>query len=564
MFAGLPTFFNRHRWFWSARRQPIRLPGNYFVAETSNMTNHYDIIIIGTGSGGSTLAYKLAPTGRKILILERGGFIPKERQNWDPHEVVTKGRYRPDENWYDQDGKAFKPFIHYNVGGNSKMYGAALFRFRESDFKETRHYGGVSPAWPFGYETLAPYYDEAEKLYHVHGQRGADPTEPPASKGYPLPPLTYEPLIADLAEKMKQLGLKPFPLPMGIRLPQDYTPTESPVVLENFDGFPDPTDSKADGQTVCLRPALRNRNVTLMTGAYAEKLLTDEAGKKITAVRVQINGETIQFTADWFFVACGAVNSAALFLRSASSQHPNGLANSSGQVGRNLMLHHNGCLVAFTKKKNDCVFQKSLGLADFYHGAEDSQYPLGEIQLMGRNDPDTINWLGEKLFPGKNYEALWEMTIDFWLTAEDLPSSENRVSLRNDGSIQVAYTRTNDMAYEKLKEKLKQVFVRLGELDPDYRETKWNGYDLDVSGMSHQNGTMRFGTDPASSVLDLYCKTHDLDNLYVTDASFFPSCGAFNPALTIAANALRVGEHFVREVLGEKILEQPTAYAEAN
>ncbi|HEX5655023.1 MAG TPA: GMC family oxidoreductase [Chitinophagaceae bacterium] len=527
------------------------------------MTNHYDIIIIGTGSGGSTIAYKLATTGKKILILERGGFIPKEKENWDPHEVVTLGRYRPKEDWYDKDDKPFKPYIHYNVGGNSKMYGAALFRFRESDFREVKHYGGISPAWPFGYESLEPYYETAERLYNTHGQRGVDPSEPPARAGYPLPPLAYEPLIKDLAAKMQQIGLRPFPLPMGIRLPQDYTQTEAPVTLENFDGFPDLTDSKADGQVTCLRPALVNKNVTLLTHAYAERLETDESGEKITRVITDVKGERIIFSSDLVIVACGAVNSAALFLRSANEKHPNGLANSSGQVGRNLMLHHNGCLVAFTKKKNDCVFQKSLGLADYYHGADDSEFPLGEIQLMGRNDPDTILWLAEKLYPGKSYAELKEMTIDFWLTAEDLPHPDNRVSLREDGTIKVEYTPTNYTAYEKLKEKLKKIFVRLGEIDADYQDTKWNGYDLDISGMSHQNGTLRFGTDPGSSVLDLNCKAHDLDNLYVVDASFFPSCGAFNPGLTIAANALRVGEHIINERLNKKIISaaRPEAMA---
>ena len=246
------------------------------------------------------------------------------------------------------------------------------------------------------------------------------------------------------------------------------------------------------------------------------------------------------------------MNSAALMLRSHNELHANGLANSSGQVGRNLMLHHNGCLVAFTKKKNDCVFQKSLGIADFYHGEPYGQFPLGEIQLMGRNDPDTILWLAEKQFPKKSYDELAEMTIDFWLTSEDLPSPDNRVVLRNDGSIQVNYTRNNYAAYERLKEKLKEIFVQLGELDPDYKDVYWNGYDLDVSGMSHQNGTMRFGADPKMAVLDLNCKAHDLDNLYVVDASFFPSCGAFNPALTIAANALRVGDHLLNDVLKVK------------
>jgi len=530
-----------------------------FCSEIFIMTNNYDIIIIGTGSGGSTIAKKLAETGKKILILERGGFIPKEKENWDAKEVVVNGRYRPKENWYDKEDKPFLPFIHYNVGGNSKVYGAAMFRFRESDFAAVEHYGGTSPAWPFGYETLAPYYDVAEKMYHVHGKRGVDPTEPKTSTPYPLPPLPYEPLIKDLNNKMMQIGLQPFPLPMGVNLPQDHNKNASPVVLENFDGFPDPTDSKADAQSSALNNALMSENVTLLTHAYAEKLLTDKSGKKVVAVVAIVEGEEKVLSADTIIVACGAVNSAALFLRSANDKHPNGLANSSGQVGRNLMLHHNGCLVAFTKKKNDCVFQKSLGLADFYHGADNSCFPLGEIQLMGRNDPDTILWMAEKIAPGKTYTELKEMTIDFWLTAEDLPSPDNKVTLRKDGAIKVDYTRTNYTAFEKLKEKLKQVFVQLGEIDADYKDVQWGGYDLDVSGMSHQNGTLRFGIDPSTSVLDLNCKTHDLENVYVVDASFFPSCGAFNPALTIAANALRVGEHIANNMLINETERKKTA-----
>ena len=515
------------------------------------MTNHYDIIIIGTGSGGSTTAHALAKTGKRILILERGGFIPKEKQNWDPHEVVTVGRYRPNEEWHDADDKPFKPFIHYNVGGNSKMYGAALFRFREKDFMRMEHYGGISPEWPFQYDTLESYYTAAEQLYHVHGEHGIDPTEPDTHSTYPHAPLPYEPLIADLEMKMKKIGLQPFPLPMGVKLPQDYSNTETPVVLEHFDGFPDLTDSKADAQTIALRPVLSKENVTLLTNAYVERLDTDSTGKSVTRVIALVNEERISFSAGIVIVACGAVNSAALMLRSANEKHPNGLANSSDQVGRNLMLHHNGCLVAFTKKKNDCVFQKSLGIADFYFGAADSRLPLGEIQLMGRNDAETILWLAQKIAPGKTYDELKEITIDFWLTSEDLPLAENRVTLRKDGGIKVNYTRTNYDAYEKLKDKLKQVFVKLGELDPDYKDVQWNGYDLDITGMSHQNGTMRFGADPKTSVLDLNCKAHDLDNLYVLDASFFPSCGAFNPALTIAANALRVSEHIADQVLNK-------------
>ncbi len=510
---------------------------------------HYDVIIIGTGTGGASMAYKIAPTGKKILIVERGGFIPKEKENWDAKKVVAEGIYRPNEMWYDKNDKPFKPFIHYNVGGNSKFYGAAMFRFRETDFNEVQHYGGTSPAWPFGYSTLEKYYNEAEKLFSVHGERGTDPTEPPTYYNYPYKPLPFEPLTKDLSEKMKHIGLKPFPLPMAVKLPQDDNKNASPVMLENFDGFPDPTDCKADGQTSCLNIALQHPNVTMLTNAYVERIITNEDGKKVTGVETIINGERKIFTASLIFTACGAINSAALFLRSKNDKHLNGLANTSGMVGKNLMLHHNGCLVAFTKKNNDCKFQKSFGIADFYHGATDSKFPLGEIQLMGRNDPDTIMWLGSEKYPGKTYEELKAMSIDFWLTAEDLPSEKNQVSLRNDGSIKVSYDRTNYEAFERLKDKLKETFVQLGGIDEDYKNVFWNGYDLDVTGVSHQNGTLKMGENPANSVVDVNCKTHDIENLYVCDASFFPSCGAFNPALTLVANSLRVAEFVLNNEL---------------
>ena len=507
--------------------------------------NPYDFIIIGTGIGGSTLATKLAKAGKKILILERGGFIPKEKDNWDPQKVMVEGKYRPNEEWLDKDGKPFKPFIHYNVGGNSKVYGAAMFRFRVSDFEEVKHYGGISPAWPLQYAEFEKYYSEAEKIYHVHGLRGVDPTEPPTQSPYPLPPFTYEPEIASLVDKMNTLGLHPFPLPMAFNYPQDQDKNEPPVILENFDGYPDPTDTKADGYNSGLKEILKLPNVTLITQALVVRLETNEAGDKINQVMAEVNGKIEAFEGNTVVMACGAVNSAALLLKSASNKHPKGLANSSDQVGRNLMLHHNGCLVAFTKMKNHTVFQKSFGLADYYHKSESDNLPLGEIQLMGKNDPDTIRFLAKDYFPNKTYEEIREMAIDFWLTAEDLPSAENRVTLSPEGQIQVFYTPTNLEAYHKLQDALKEIFEKLGEIDENFKNTLWNGYNLDISGMSHQNGTLRFGQDAKTSVLDLNCKTHDLSNLFVVDASFFPSCGAFNPSLTIAANALRVGDYIL-------------------
>ena len=161
---------------------------------------HYDVIIIGTGAGGGTLAAKLAPTGKKVLILERGNYVPRSKDNWDPRVVNVEGRYQTKEIWRDKEGKELHPHTNYNVGGNTKFYGAALFRLRKEDFGEIKHHGGISPAWPITYEELERYYTQAEHMYQVHGQRGEDPTEPPASAPYPHPAVSHEPRIQQLHE----------------------------------------------------------------------------------------------------------------------------------------------------------------------------------------------------------------------------------------------------------------------------------------------------------------------------------------------------------------------------
>jgi choline dehydrogenase-like flavoprotein len=512
------------------------------------MTTKYDIIIIGSGAGGGTIAYRLAPSGKKILILERGDYIPKEKENWDPREVFTAGRYRTTEKWYDNEDNPFSPFTHYCVGGNTKMYGAAMFRLRESDFKVVRHYGGISPAWPISYQDLEPYYAEAENLYSVHGERGVDPTEPVSSTAYPNPPLKHEPSMQELYNSIRSLGYKPFPLPIGVRLGENGKSGASPIKLSNFDGFPDPTEAKADAQVVALNSALKHDSVRLLSRCHVDRLLTDRSGKRVSVVEVTYDNEQLQFEADVVILAAGAVNSAAILLRSANQHYPKGLANTSDQVGRNYMLHQNGCVIALSKKPNTAQFQKSFAIADFYNGADDSLYPLGTIQLMGKNDPDTLLDLARNYYPNESFEELSRHSIDFWITAEDLPDPKNRVMLRPDGSIKTNYVVNNREAYNGIKAKLSTILNELGSRDPLYRDHIKVGYDLGISGVSHQMGTLKFGNDKRTSVLDVNCKTHDIDNLYAVDASFFVSSGAFNPSLTIMANALRVGEHLLNRM----------------
>jgi choline dehydrogenase-like flavoprotein len=359
-------------------------------------SDRYDIIIVGSGPGGGTAALRLAPTGKRILILERGGYLPRERQNWDTNEVFGKTRYQADETWKSSDGSTFKPGLHYWVGGNSKLYGAALFRLRETDFHAVQHVDGVAPEWPLKYDVYEPYYTEAEKLYRVHGARGEDPTDPPASAPYPRPAIRHEPRIAELAEGLKREGLHPFHMPMGAWIEEDengVTFPDSPCLrCDPFDGYPSLTNGKADAQVVAIDPTLKaHPNVSLLTGAYVERLLTDASGRTVTGVETVVLGVKRVFVADIVMVACGALSSALLFRRSANDRHPRGLANGSDQVGRNYMRHNNATVLAISRTPNPTQFQKTLGVNDFYHGhalspANEWEFPLGHIQMVGKSD----------------------------------------------------------------------------------------------------------------------------------------------------------------------------------
>jgi choline dehydrogenase-like flavoprotein len=512
------------------------------------MSNDYDVIIIGTGAGGGTLAYKLAPSGLRILLLERGDYIKRELENWDSREVITKGRYKTNEKWIDKTGQQFHPGQHYYVGGQTKFYGAILFRLRETDFGVVRHHGGISPAWPLEYEDFEPYYESAERLYHVHGQAGADPTEPWRSSPFPYPAVTHEPRIQRLADDLVRAGHSPFPLPVGVML-DESNPQRSPCIrCTKLDGFPCTLEAKADAHVCAVRPALRHPNVTLVTGARVERLETDESGSTVTGVIVDRDGVPERYRASVVVVSAGAVNSAALLLRSASDRHPDGLANSSGVVGRNYMAHLNSALVAVSKEPNPTRFQKTLGVNDFYHRAPDFEYPLGHIQMLGKSDREVIREGSPLPAPGFVLDYVASHAIDFWLTSEDLPHPENRVTVDRQGRIHVAYTDRNTEGHKRLIAKLKQLLPKLRCHETLVPNQLIRDGRIPLAGVAHQCGTVRFGEDPATSALDVHCKAHDLDNLYVVDTSFFPSSSAVNPALTAMANALRVGDHLIERL----------------
>jgi choline dehydrogenase-like flavoprotein len=513
----------------------------------------YDVIIIGTGAGGGTLARHLAPSGKKILLLERGDWLPREPANWLAHDVFVANRYVSPDTWYDGRGNPFQPQVHYFVGGATKLYGAALYRLRPQDFGELRHHDGISPAWPITYDELEPYYTLAEQLYEVHGARGEDPTEGHASAPYPFPAVSHEPRIQQLSDDLAAAGYHPFHAPCGVRLNEANMPYSACVRCQNCDGFVCAVHGKSDAEVLGVRPALEYPNVTLLTNATAVRLGTDGSGRSVTEVLIEHDGTPESVSADVVVLACGAANTAKLLLLSHNEKHPNGLANGSDQVGRNYMFHNSQAVLALSREENPTIFQKTLGLNDFYFsGGDGFEFPLGNIQMVGKSQAPMFR--GERpgetrLAPGWSLERVARHAIDFWLSTEDLPLPENRVTVDGDGRLTLAYTPTNDVPKQRLYATLKSMLSKL-RMEPDhlFGRFAYMKNEIPVAGVAHQAGTCRFGEDAAASVLNVDCRAHELDNLYVVDTSVFPSIGAVNPALTAMANSLRVGDHLLQRL----------------
>ena len=516
------------------------------------MDKRFDVIIVGSGAGGGTLAKQLAPSGKSILILERGDWLKREAENWDATAVFVQNRYISPETWYDRDGRPFQPQVHYFVGGATKMFGAALYRLRKEDFGELRHHDGISPAWPISYDELEPYYARAERMYHVHGLRGRDPTEPPASGPYPCPPVSNEPRIQQLSDNLTAAGYHPFPAPCAVMLDEQNMAYSTCIRCQTCDGFPCLVHAKSDAETVAVRPALEFPNVTLLRNAKALKLETNASGTAVTEVVADVAGQREVFRGDIVVVSCGAANSAKLLLMSANDKHPRGLANGSDQVGRNYMFHNSQAVLAVSLEPNPTIFQKTIALNDFYFGMEGFEYPMGNIQMIGKSQGPMYR--GEKpietaLLPMGLLDNLARHAVDFWLTTEDLPDPENRVTVNQDGDLTLSYTPNNQVARQKLYDKLKSMLGQLG-MHPHHLIPRdfYMKTEIPLAGCAHQVGTCRFGADPKTSVLDVNCKAHELDNLYVVDTSFFVSIGAVNPSLTAIANSMRVSEHLLQRL----------------
>jgi choline dehydrogenase-like flavoprotein len=578
----------------------------------------YDVIIIGTGAGGGTLALQLARAGKKLLILERGPFLPQEKLNWDTSAVFLDNRYHTKETWQDKDGKDLHPQQSYFVGGQTKVYGAALFRMRAEDFGVVQHQGGISPAWPIDYAGMEPYYTLAEELFQVHGDLGTapvvpggygssfDPTEPFHSKRYPYPALPNEPRMQAIEDDVRALGVRTFPIPLGLKRNEADPLASKCVRCDTCDGYPCLLHAKSDADINCIREILNLPNVTLMTNSRVTRLLTNSTGRAVTQVEVihagpaksqgtlpnaaethtppSTQGKTVTYSADIFCLCAGAINSAVILLASANDRHPAGLANRSDQVGRNFMYHQADALLAITTQKNEDAYTKTWGTNDFYLKDSDTAYPfpLGQVQPVGSFHHEMMKGDAPFLTPGFVLETMKHHAVPWWLTTEDLPAPENRVTIHNttplsvEGQqpgpsgahssgdtgppnesepvsmaapmrIKLAYTPNNVESFNRLKDRWVDVLKKAGHAATSVPLHAYFKKRIPIEGVGHQNGTCRMGTDPLSTVLDTNCKAHDLDNLYVVDASFFVSASAVNPSLTVIANAIRVAEHIVKE-----------------
>ena len=574
------------------------------------MACEYDAIVIGTGAGGGTLALHLAEAGKKILILERGGFLPQEKLNWDTSAVFLNNRYHTRETWQDKDGKDLHPQQAYCVGGQTKVFGAAMFRMRAEDFGVLRHKGGISPEWPIAYADLEPWYTRAEELFQVHGDLGAapsvpgglgssfDPTEPFHSGKYPFPALANEPHMQKVEDAVRGLGIETFPMPLGLKRDDGDALASKCIRCDTCDGYPCLVHAKSDADINCIRRIMHLPNVTLMTNSRVTRLLTNGAGTAITGVEVMHSGtadnepaasdgrHTAIYTAGLFALCAGAVNSAVILLASANDKHPNGLANRSDQVGRNFMYHQADALLAITTERNEDSYTKTWGTNHFYLKDPDPVYPfpLGQVQPVGSFHSEMMKGDAPFFTPGFVFEGLKHHAVPWWLTTEDLPDPNNRVTLHNTtplsvahsqpgifgahpaadtgspnesspvtdaapGRIQLAYTPNNVESFERLKDRWVDVLKKAGHATTSVPLHAYFKKRIPIEGVGHQNGTCRMGTDPATSVLDVHCKAHDLDNLYIVDASFFVSASAVNPSLTIIANAIRIADHLLAERL---------------
>lgn len=483
------------------------------------LRRHYDVVVIGSGAGGSTLAYELSRSGRQVLVVERGTLLKSRRlAASDP-----VGRYIYDINPPHDEAKSF-------VGGETKFYGSALYRMRESDFREIEHETGASPAWPISYSDLEPYYERAELLYRVHGSPDGDPTEPPRRRPFPYRPIEHAPIISGLVSRIERAGTRVSAIPRGL----DYGPGGSCVLCPTCDGYYCQLDAKMDAEIAALRPALVTKNVRLETGTECLQILTTISGSEVSGVLLQSRDQQQVVYADIVAVCAGLVGSATLLRRSRNPKHPEGLGNATGCLGRYLAGHSQGVIFPFVSRTHiPQMHTKTFAINSYYNGTPDWPYPLGVIQMAGQMPFwEHARWPMRPLarFVGRHALMCFHMT-------EALPAPNTRLIFDGDTVVGRIPPVHNIRTYRKMRELAADAFRRAGHFVLTRRRPPhvW-----------HEVGTARFGTDPNTSVADPDCQVHGISGLYVVDASVLPSAGAVNTALTIMALALRAGETIVR------------------
>jgi choline dehydrogenase-like flavoprotein len=484
--------------------------------------------------GGATLAAGLARSGARVCILERGRQLADTPETRDTRAIFERGHFRPQETWLDGQGAPFNPGNYYYVGGNSKFYGAVLIRYRREDFSPLQHAEGVTPGWPIGYDEFEPWYSAAEQLFQVRGNGAEDPTEPPRSAPYPYPPVPDEAPIAEARRRLVAQGLHPFSLPLGVDIERWLKRAATP-----WDAYPDTRTGKMDAETTALARALEDPDITLHPGVKVERLVLGRDGRRIEGVEVVEGGERRVLRAGLVVLSAGAINSAVLLLASACEAAPAGIANRSDTVGRHFMNHNSSAMLAVDPRlPNRSVYQKTIGLNDFYLSDGAGGPPLGNVQLLGKITGPILK-ANVPWAPRPALDLLARYSFDWYLMSEDLPDRESRVRL--DGrQIVLQWRRSNMAGHRRLIERMREVFRAAGFPLVMVRP-------FDKRTPSHQCGTVVMGHDPARSALDVFCRAHDHPNLYVVDASFLPTSAAVNPALSVAAQALRVADHIRSE-----------------
>jgi choline dehydrogenase-like flavoprotein len=494
---------------------------------------HYDVIVIGSGAAGGSLAGQLAASGCRLLLLERGGELAPADPSDADGEWFRQARYHAPEAWFGPDGDPFTPQTIYAPGGNTRIWGGVLERMREREFSGLALQEGAVPGWGIGYDELAPYYERAEALYRVHGVAGVDPTEPRRTP-FPHPPRPIEPFLEELRGALQRQGTHPYELPLSW--------AEAPEAGAAVCG---------DARIFGVAPTRTGPAVTVRERCQVRCLHVNPSGREVRGVEAEIDGQRWLFAADQVVLAAGAIHSAEILLRSASEHHERGLANGSDQVGRNLMKPQLTAILQRSAAPSSGRFARSLGVTDYYWGDKNVSFPLGSIQSGGgvlqdalfAESPPVLS-LVTRLLPRAGLRNLASRTITWWAMSAVRPDPENRVTLRGP-SLQIQYVPNNREAHDRL---VYRWLDTIGKVESDPLCTAVTPFPIHPRGesplpaMGSVCGTCRMGADPASSVVDLQGRSHQLVNLWIADASVFPSCPAVGFGLTVIANALRIGD----------------------